>query len=385
MRTAYIPFLHAKKGEFEALRHASKEQRATMLPLFDIGLFTAKLRESPRYRNEPAPTCAYLECIADGINDAISGPVMVDTSQWPADEATETGEVAIAYAVQALLERGQVVVPVVGLDRWDSEEYREAMAALDVDEEATWALRLDSSDIEDAADPTHFLERVEDVTRELGLRASQVGILMDFGDVTGQTREYLVAQADLVLRLLGPAGYQFYTIAGCSMPSTIDKAIKKRNAEGTLLRKEMRAWHQLREMHRNLPLAFGDYGVRGPRTSDVQNPNTNGKIRYSIQNNFYIVRGEARRKGDGQMHRLANIVASSEHFQGPRFSWGDHELYRRAMRENIGKRKPRIIGGGGSTEWIAFDTNHHFAWVHLEVATVEHALNAMPVEVNILG
>jgi len=385
MRISYIPFFHAKEGEFVALQNAPKEQRAAMLPLFEIGPFTEKMREQAQYRNHITPVCAYLHNIADAIVSSFSGgPVMVDTAvQWQLNETTETGEVPVAYAINALHERDQPIIPVVGLDRWELPEYQLAMKSLGVGDDATWAIRLDSSDIEDAAEPEHFLERVQDVMQGLGLLSRQVGFLMDFGDLTGKTVEQIEILANRVLQLLGPDGYQFFSLAGCSMPATIDQAVKKHNTEAVLQRKEMLAWQRLRARHRNLPLAYGDYGVRGPGSSDVPNKHTNGKIRYTIQNAFFVVRGESRQTDSQQMYRLANVVASSQHYQGPGFSWGDKELYRRAIRENIGKRRPKTIGPGGSNEWIQFDTSHHMAWVLVEVAAIEHALTAQPVDVEV--
>lgn len=384
MRVSYTPFFFAKEGEFMALQHAPKEQRAVMLPLFEIGPFTEKMREQAKYRNLSAPICAYIHNIANDIRDSLpSAAVMVDTVQWQLHETTETGEVPVVYAINALQEREQPVVPVVGLDRWESPEYQLALKTLSIDEEATWAIRLDASDIEDAADPEHFLERVEEVVQGLGLLARQVGFLMDFGDVFGKDINHIEIQANRVLQVLGGGGYQFFSVVGCSMPSTINLAVKEHNSDAVLPRKEVMAWKRLRVAHRKLPLAYGDYGVRGPQSSDIPNPYTNGKIRYTIEDAFFVVRGETRQGDSEQMYRLANEVASSKHYQGPDFSWGDKELYRRAVREDIGKLKPKIIGPGGSSEWIQFDTSHHVAWVHVEIAATEHALNAAPAEVQI--
>lgn len=298
MRVVYTPFLHAKEGEFEAMQHVPIAERNVMLPLFEIGPFTDKVRAQARYRDLAEPVAAYLHKKADEIVHAYpQQPVMVDTARWAETEATETGELAITYAIQALRDRGQPVVPVVGLVRWESEEYRLALKALPFNGEPTWALRLDTADMEDAADPEHFLDRVEDVMHGLGVQPKNMGILMDFEDVSGHVLvDTLVTLADRALRLLGPSGYQFYSLVGNSMPPSVDKAVKKHNSDGSVPRKEMLAWRQLRAAHRHLPLAFGDYGVRGPRSSDTPAPNTNGKIRHTFEDQFYIVRGERRKK-----------------------------------------------------------------------------------------
>jgi hypothetical protein len=386
MSTSYTPFFFAKEGEFIALQHSTKEQRATMLPLFEVGPFTDKLREQAQYCNLETPICAYIQNIAQAIRESFpNGPVMIDTIQWQLDETTETGEAPVAYAINALRALEQRVVPVIGLDRWDSQEYQLALKNLNLDDDATWAIRLDAADIEDAADPVHFMDRVEDVMQSLGLQPKQVGILIDFGDVFRKEVADIEIEANRVLELLAPSGYQFFSIVGCSMPPLINLAVKNHNSEAVLPRKEIMAWQSIRAAHKGLPIAYGDYGVRGPQSSDVPNQYTNGKIRHTIKEGFFVVRGETRQGDREQMYRLANIVASSPFYQGPDFSWGDKELYRRAIRENVGKRKPRIIGPGGSPEWIQYDTNHHIAWVHIEIAAVEHALAAAPVEVQVSG
>lgn len=376
MHISYTPFFHAKDGEFTALQHSPKEQRAVTLPLFEIGRFTENQRKLVRFKDEEMPMCAYLSWLADSICEVFpSGPVMVDTFSWQLEETTETGEVPVAFAINALLERDRSVVPVIGLDRWDSAEYQLALKSLDPDSFSAWSIRLDSSDIEDAADPEHFLDRMEEVLQGLGLTTKQVGVLLDFGDVTGKTIEQIEEQAVRVLNLLGPSHYRFFSMVGCSMPPSINLAVKNPNSQGTIARKEMLAWRHVRAANPALPIAYGDYGVRGPTSSDIQNPHINGKIRYSFQNAFFVARGQSVQKDDGtQMYRLANIVASSAHYQGPNFSWGDSELYRRAIRE-------KKVGPGNSNSWIKFDTSHHLAWVVLEVAEMEHALAAAPVEV----
>lgn len=374
MRVSYTPFFHAKDGEFTALHRSSAKQRAVTLPLFEIGRFTERRRALVRFKDDETPMCSYLSWMADSICNAFpSGPIMVDTFAWLLTELTETGEVPVSFAINALLERERAVVPVVGLDRWEDETYQLALKSLNADDFETWTIRLDTADIEDAADPKHFLERIDEVLKELGLTTGRTGILLDFGDVTGKSDDQIVSEARRVLDLLGPNGYRFYSLIGCSLPPTINLAVKRPNSQGVVIRKEMTAWRRLREAYPKLPIAYGDYGVRGPTSSDIPNPHTNGKIRYTYNNALFIARGQSVKNDDGnQMYRLANIVASSEHYQGPEFSWGDSELYRRAVRE-------KKIGPGNSNTWIMFDTSHHLAWVVLEIAEVERALRAIPV------
>lgn len=385
MRVTYTPFLHAKDGEFAAVAATPADQRDLLLPLFELPPFTDKVRALVAYRHAPQPIAAYLQDKTGEVAQAFAGrPVMVDTNHWTETDTTETGELAVTYAIQALRDRGHPVVPVVGLLRFDeSEEYRLALQSVAFEGEPTWALRLDASDMEDAADPDHFIERINGVLQGLGVMPKHMGVLMDFEDVSGQPTDGIVTTAERVLQLLGPSGFQFFSLIGCSMPATINLAVKKHNSEGTVTRKEMLAWRRLRAAYPQLPLAFGDYGVRGPRSSDAPNPYTNGKIRYTIENQYFIVRGEPRKADDEQMHTLAAKVAASAHYLGPDFSHGDRQLHLRAVRTMVGKRVLKLIRPGGTTSWIEFDTSHHLAWLHRELLAAEHAIHAVPVDVAV--
>ncbi|ATS51385.1 hypothetical protein XAP3CFBP6996_009065 [Xanthomonas citri pv. fuscans CFBP 6996] len=376
MQVTYTPFYHAKDGEFTALSHAKSQHLNGVLPLFEIGPFTEKMAGLVRYKNEPAPKIAYLDWVANWINQVLpERPVMVDTFAWQLDLRTETNEVPVIYAMNSLLERGLSVIPVVGVDRWADEDYQFALKALDSTDFPAWALRLQIDEIEDAIDPDHFLESIEEIMMGLGLPPTQVGLLMDFGDVSKSDNQTMIDSASRVLDLLQDQSFRFFSLVGCSMPAMVTDAVKKPNTEAVVKRREMTAWRALREKYKHLPVVLGDYGIRGPSSSDVQNPHINGKIRHTFEGGYFVARGQSKIKDDGkQMYRLAQTVASSPYFQGPSFSWGDQQLYRRAMQE-------KKVGPGGSNCWIKFDTSHHLAWVVQELATVEHALSAVPAVV----
>ncbi|MCU1090003.1 beta family protein [Stenotrophomonas maltophilia] len=374
MRVTYTPFYHAKDGEFCALSKAEPGHKEGLLPLFEIGRFTDKMGELKRYRDETAPKVSYLNWVADSVQTVFPARmVMVDTFAWKIKERLETGEVPIAYAINALLEREQPVIPVVGVDRWDDPDYQFALKSLSSEDLPIWALRLQSDEIEDAIDEDHFLESIDEILQGLGLSSSNVGLLFDFGDVSKKDSDLIVEQSERIFALVADYNFKFFSVVGCSMPASVTQAAKLPNTQAVLPRKEMIAWRSLRAAHLDLPIAYGDYGVRGPSSTDAPNPHINGKIRYSIQDAFFVARGQSKVYENGeQMYRLANIVASSPHFLGPHFSWGDKEIHRRAVRE-------KKVGPGNANSWVKIDSSHHLAWVAAEVAAVEHALSATPV------
>jgi hypothetical protein len=262
---------------------------------------------------------------------------------------------------------GVNVVPVVGFDSWESPVYRVAMEGAEMPDDGYFCIRLDSQAIEDAADPYFVEERVQDILDGLGAEPKRCGIIIDFGDVTARSLVDLIDQTDSVLQVLSPLGFKFFATIGCSLPPTIDKAVKNHDSTGKVVRKEMLLWQTMLTQYPAIPMRYGDYGVRGPSSvDDVIAPDANGKIRHTIDQNFYVLRGHSMRLGDrgAQMYKLAASLVSSPYFMGEGFSWGDAQIALRSKKLTDPSIK---VGPGNQSKWIAFDTSHHLAYVVGEI------------------
>lgn len=373
MTANYLPIYKAKSGEFQAIANAKKIHIRRTLPLFEVCRIGDSVRKAARFKDSHALICAYLDETAQRIAEICSGrSVLVDAFQWLPDSTTETGEHVISYIYSQLESWGVNVVPVIGYDRWDSSTYRIALQGIEVSGDGYYCMRLDSHAIEDAEDPEFFEERVLGILDDLNIEPERCAVLLDFGDVTAFSVEDLTEQGERVMRLLAPMGFRFFSTAGCSLPPTIDKAVRKNDSTGKVIRKEMLLWKTLRVAYPEVKWVFGDYGVRGPNTAeDVISPDTNGKIRHTIGQSYYVVRGHSLRKGDkgAQMYKLAQAVVDSEHYMGEDFSWGDARI----LACSSGEFK------GNSTDWIAIDTCHHMAWVVAEVEEFELRVSASKV------
>lgn len=373
MAQTYVPIYRAKPGEFEALLNVSKDHVRRVLPLFEIPRLTPKVSEQARFKGSSALTCAYLTHIAQGIANVRKGyDAMADISQWNPDALVETGEHVLPYLYSLLRKMGVKVVPVVGFDSWESPLYRIAMQGLEMLDDDYFCIRLDSQAIEDAADPLFLEERIQDILQGLGIEPKRCGIVIDFGDVTAHSLVDLIDQTDAVLQVLTPMGFKFFATIGCSLPSTIDKAVKDHNSTGKVVRKEMLLWQSMLAQYPAIPMRYGDYGVRGPNSvDDVIAPDANGKIRHTIDQNFYVLRGHSMRQGDkgAQMYKLAAALINSPYFMGEGFSWGDAEIALRGKKLIDSSIK---VGPGGHSKWIAFDTSHHLAYVVAEVDNFQY-------------
>ncbi|CAG9932745.1 beta family protein [Candidatus Nitrotoga arctica] len=368
----YLPILKAKPGEFEAISQLSKRTADKTLPFFEISRMGEKIREAKRFKNSDAVTCKYLDEIAQKISDVWSGrAALIDAYQWPAHSTTESGEHILTYIYAELKSLGVDVIPVIGYDRWDSKPYRLAMQGCKVDKDDYVCLRLDSHAIEDSAEPEFFEEQILNILNDLSLEPERCGVLIDFGEVFSSPLEDLVDKANGIIDLLRGRGFKFFCTAGCSLPTSIDKAVKKNNSTGNIMRKEMLLWQTMRKEYPKLNWLFSDYGIRGPNmVEDVIAQHANGKIRYATALSYFIARGHSMKLGNkgAQMYELANIIVESPCYMGKDFSWGDFRILE-CSREKF---------RGNSTQWIGIDTNHHITWIIAEVTEFEisHIISA---------
>lgn len=365
MTPTYLPILKALQSEYEASAHVDAAHAEVIHPLFDVPAIGQQRRETKKYRNSSTPVSDYLDEVAKNIGTSWKGaPIIADAFNWGAAATVETGEQAIAYLYASLKSEGLSVAPVVGYDRWDDPVYRLAMRGLDLSGVPYVCLRLEISAIEDAIEPEVFHARMGEMLEDMELGASNCAVLVDFGDLTAKSLLDLTDEAKRVLDLLGGYGFRYIATAGCSMPKSIDLAVSRPDSQARVIRKEMLLWQTMRASFPNLPLVYGDYGVRGPGSNEgIRNPHTNAKIRYTADKVFLVVRGHSVKKERQliQMPKLARAVVKSKDFLAG-FSWGDRVI------QECSTGLPVKCGHG---KWIAYDTSHHLAFVVEEVREFE--------------
>ena len=367
MSKNYYPILRAKSAEFKALSQASSTVKDNILPLFEI---SKRPQDSKRYKDSPHPKILYLNDICTKITEMWSGrEVLFDTYHWqnPA-ETIETGEHSLSYLYNTLRRDNVLAIPVIGYDRWEIPEYRLALKSIVDIHDGKFSIRLDHFAIEDANEPEHFQDILSGILEELGLSPQNCHVIIDFADVSAKSVPDLISEFDILFNNLRHFGFMSYSIAGCSLPSSIDKAVKQTNSTGLVLRKEMLLWKGVRDQFPNSSVFFGDYGVRGPNTSEIAYGNTNAKIRYTTDNHFFIIRGQKIRKPIGGMQHcsLSDKLIKSKHYKGAAYSWGDSKI------TECSKGK----FGGGATQWIEIDTSHHLAYISEEIELFERMREA---------
>lgn len=365
-----VVLLKAKKGEATALANCTDAVARRVRPLFEIGRIGADLWQRKYMLQSPDPTAAYLDRVVDGIANCWTGrEAMLDGYYWPPEALTGQGDHVLAYAMRRLEAAGVPTIPVVGYERWENEVYQAAMKGIVTSFPDHWCLRLDSDAIDDSAEPDFFQTSVFSILEGLGLLPGNCSVLMDLGDIGTVSLMELIDRCNRVVQHLSQFGFRTFTTMGCSVPSSINLAVKNQDSANTVIRKEMLLWKALRQELAGIPLLYGDYGVRGPTTNDdVHSPNTNGKIRYTIDQQLFVLRGHAFSLDHSadQMYDLAGKLVRSPHYLGTDFSWGDKRI----------NAYSTYAFKGSPTDWIAIDTNHHLAYATQEVEAFEQSVLA---------
>ena len=367
MTPKYVPVIRAMQGEFDGLSHLPQAIHNKILPLFELPKFTEKTRNRVTYRSQSNPTEFFLNKIANKISEVRGGlPVLIDIFRWSPVSKVESGEHVLNYIVSRLNSLNVLAIPVIGYDRWEDAEYSNALLNIE-NPQQKYCLRLESYAFEDMFEEEHFQENITNIIDTLGIDTRRCNVLLDFGDATQlstiQIQETISRSVDLLSRY----EFDFISSAGCSLTPIINGMVPERDSTAVILRREMIAWQTVNRFSNETNLVFGDYGTVSPNfQDDIIAPDANGKIKYTISNNYFVARGHSRRQGNKgmQMWDLSNDVINSGYYRNPSFSWGDERIMNCSNEEFK----------GNPSNWVAIDTNHHIHTVLSEVFEFERSL-----------
>lgn len=375
MTPDYVPVLKAKGGEFEALKNLKPASLSKVRPVLEVpSLAPEKIQMTKKYRESATPRIVFLDTLAEQIINLPSNLTYhLDIRDWAPNSVTESGEHILSFLYRRLKDQGKPINPVVSYASWDDPDYQRSILHLPLTPDSKVGIRIEREDHEDFDDAEFFLEKIVRIVESLSLNVSQCGVIVDFGDLSTSSAIETQEVLEKVLSLLSSRGFEFVSLAGSSIPVFISEVVPEPNSDAIWLRKEVNAWKAVKQTHPASKLVFGDYGVRSPNSPDyAPNPNVNGKIRYTIPEHFYVIRGHSMQKGEkgGQFHGLARRLVSSQYFMNPNFSWGDQKAYECSTKSHGPGSQP-----GSLVKWLAYDTNHHAEAVLLEVFEFNHSLH----------
>ncbi|HAS6193151.1 beta family protein [Vibrio vulnificus] len=374
----YVPISRAKSGEFEAYRQLDKSVKKSILPIFELPPMTEDMLSRKKYASVSNPYEIYVQAIASEIKDvAPDGAIGIDINSWAPNATVESGEHVLGFFSSCLTHLGCDVIPVVGYDRWEDDEYATILKQLSKTTNRFF-IRLDNDAFGDMQEEDYFLEVFEDIVSTLDIDTFRSSVVFDCGDVSVAKSSIVAIQDNIMLALKLLEGYKFkfMSMAGCSIAGDINGMVDTINSQAPVIRKEVKAWKSIKAFNPNLNLVFGDYGISNPTVSVDMAPYANGKIRYTISDSYWVVRGYPRNQGEkgAQMHDLCRRLIASGHYMDASFSWGDRMISICANEACAdGKKEPFK---GSTTQWVSIDTTHHMTYVVEEVKEFELSLSS---------
>ncbi|MDG4792913.1 hypothetical protein [Micromonospora sp. WMMD1082] len=317
----YRPVLAARRGELEALGHLDDALAPMLSPILQLSELDSSI-------------VATVARLPPGLVPA------VDISALP--EPAES----------ALARWGVPLVPVIGLA--DGERRLAALGAVARAHTRRAVVRLRIR--QDRARPDATTVAVERIWRYARLAPEQCDLLLDCGDVCCPADVRLTEPR--VRRVLDWArrhDWRSVSVVAGGMPPALSRLPTDEPVR--LDRWDWLLWQRLAD----LGVGFGDYGVApaaepaaaGSAPAGDRHPT----VPYTSDGAWWVHRWSRRRgRGDERVADLCHTLVSGPYWPatGAGFSWGDHEILRRARR---------VAGAGSATNWVAWSTSHHLAHV----------------------
>ena len=244
-------------------------------------------------------------------------------------------------------------VPVVSLKTGAQSRYDRSIRTVLDRHGSAICLRLSPEELK--------LSSIEDVLdvrlRGYGVRPAQVDLVIDRGGVDGSSVTY----PEFAHRIPWIDSWRTLTVLAGSFPK--DLTGLARGKIHRLGRFEWRQWRELGSWPGRRP-AFGDYTIQHVCfTEPVPVPNVSASVRYTIEDEFFILRGEGLLNeggpGRGQWNAWAALLIEKPEYFDAAFSAGDRYIAERAANWN---------SPGTPQTWLQAAFSHHVTIAALQVA-----------------
>jgi hypothetical protein len=352
----YYPILKGKAGEINAVARVPLEHRGFFTPIVEIPP-PEITGEGGQRQSVDVHVRQFATRLAEGWSDGPS--FFVDCGLVDGFGRMASGERPLEYLMDEIAgQRGLRVAPAVRTTAFGDSD--EAMRRLFERFGPQVCIRLADNDFR--SDVGSWL--IQELGR-WGVSPLSTHVIVDLGRAgEGDTFAKALAAGAVVRSLTQASGeWRGVAVAATGMPDSVSTL--QPDTVHRIPRYEMTVWRSLLREGVPRKLAFGDYGVTGAGTSqfDPTKMSPPGmKVRYTVQDEYVIVRRPRRQKGDVEGHRLlAKKIRTLPDYSGREFSWGD---------EYIDDSATGAKGSRQSSIWIAASTSHHLQFLLTQLGLV---------------
>jgi hypothetical protein len=342
----YVAALQNRKGELDALRHASVETWRQFTPIIHL---------VGRKRATPLSADAVREQVRR-VADAVGAQtVYLDVLRQRGMSAVATPRGDVPLLQQMYLQarsRGMRFLPVAHAGESDQKHVRLVSDAALEDGRGV-AVRYRPREVIPPARGSvgGYLGRVVD---SLGVEIGCVDLLIDLEYMDPDVEIVNDDIAGVASELMALGEWRNVVLLGTSIPSTLGEI--KEGTMGSLPRREWDLWTQLRAVGLARTPWFGDYAIQSPLPPDGGGPGMRANIRYTVDDKTIVVRGHGSviQEGKEQYRELCQQLVGSNAFAGGDYTWGD-----RVIQDCASGRIP----AGAQNMWRGAGTSHHLRFV----------------------
>lgn len=331
-----MPIIKWKKGEQEALKNLTDEQKSKIVPLIEITDY-----ENPSI---------ILEC----LNICFPYPVFIDTII-----AAEDDRDFLFSIIQEIRKTKQRVCPVLYFD--DIQKFSQSLI------EVTKHIGIRIPIPEDIDSPNYDIIFKTIKKFKQNNKKMLIDIILDVNVITENidANRQLRETKDVIKRfLLHASFYNAIIISSTSFPESISSV--PAGGQTSYSRYDFKLFKNIYEdsLFQKIKnaLIYSDYGVTKFTDTEIDFSKIRyilPKVKYTTFDKYLVLKGqkdkETRETVIGYIE-LANIILSSDDYCGEDFSFGDLEIKERAL--GLNKKGP-----GNNGNWVTIAANHHIAVV----------------------
>ncbi|MGD0006411.1 MAG: beta family protein [Anaerolineaceae bacterium] len=303
----YIPCLRWKLGEYKALKQLSSFARDSITPLIDIAEIGFDFETQMEIKSIDNHLKTFAKRVREkwGIDECFVDMHLIDASQRMANSMHP-----VTFVFDDLRLKGVHAIPVMDLNQ-DSPWQKAIQQAVDQDGRG-FCLRID---LETAVRPT-LGPSINELLKKYSRRVEQCDLILDEKAPNFEPLDGFVSLLEQIIKNLPYLnGWRSFGIIGTSLPASL--SIFGRGVS-IIPRNEWRTYKRLQRRLRSSGIripTFGDYGINNPEVLrvDPRHMRTTANIRYTINDGWFIVRGQSINKyGLGQHKDLCREIVNSK-------------------------------------------------------------------------
>jgi len=352
----YVPILRWKQAERLALHHLRDQDKGRITPVIEITPKSFAPPKGGRWKGvSPDPGRVLEHHAKEILRHWGYAPFFLEFAHIEGTVGPIKGSIhPLSYVAELGRSYKLNIVPVSGIDR--PVGYQRAVAEVVRADAKGVCLRVTPSQVLEAG----FSKRLKQTLRDLGGELTDADLLLDYGVFDPQSptiRELLEDIPELsrwrslvVARGAFPKDLQGYTPGTHIIPRSDWITWRQEISESGIPRRP----------------SFSDYTIQyGRYEPPVENANPSASIRYALEEDWLILRGEGIFNEDGpgraQWNANAMLLRDRSDFYGGPFSDGDSYIVEMSRNGS---------GHGSPMTWIRAGLNHHMTVVARQIAAL---------------